>query len=108
MVTAGLTVGMDGREYLPRRLRVRSTGTVDRVTVRMLPGQVLDDWTAMGPRLAQTFGAQECRVRTTRHRQQLELWFLIDDPLTQPIPPFDPEVDRDGAPGPGGAAGGGM
>jgi S-DNA-T family DNA segregation ATPase FtsK/SpoIIIE len=53
----------------------------------MLPGQVLDDWTAMAPRLAQTFDAQECRVRTTTHHQRLELWFLVQDPLTQPIPP---------------------
>ncbi len=52
----------------------------------MLPGQVLDDWTAMAPRLAQTFDAQECRVRTTAHRQQLELWFLVEDPLTRPDP----------------------
>jgi len=55
--------------------------------VRMLPGQVLDDWTSVAPRLAQTFDAKECRVRTTRHRQQLELWFLVEDPLTDPIPP---------------------
>ena len=82
MVTTSLAVGVDGEEYLPRLLSVRSTGTVDRVLVRMLPGQVLDDWTSMAPRLAQTFDAQDCRVRTTRHRQQLELWFLVEDPLT--------------------------
>ena len=59
----------------------------------MLPGQVLDDWTAMAPRLAQTFDAQECRVRTTAHHQRLELWFLVEDPLTQPIPPSITTVD---------------
>ena len=87
MVTTGLAVRVDTEEYLPRLLAVRSTPTVDRVFVRMLPGQVLDDWTRVAPRLAQTFDAQDCRVRTTRHRQQLELWFLVEDPLIETIPP---------------------
>jgi DNA segregation ATPase FtsK/SpoIIIE, S-DNA-T family len=92
MVTTNLAVTLDGREYLPRLLRVSSTGPVDRLMVRMLPGQVLEDWTTVAPRLAQTFGAQECRVRTTRHRHRLELWFLIHDPLTDPVPPPPPET----------------
>ncbi len=54
-----------GGSSCPSGCAVSSTGTVDRVWVRMLPGQVFDDWAAMGQRLAQTFGAQECRVRTT-------------------------------------------
>ena len=87
MVTTGLAVQVDGAEFLPRLLRVRSTRTVDRVSVRMLPGQVLDDWAAVGPRLAQTFDARECRVRSTSRRQRLELWFLVEDPLTQTVPP---------------------
>src|SRR4051794_37464766 len=97
MTTTGLAVTIDGREYLPRRVRVASTGTVDRVEVAMLPGQVVEDWTSVAPRLAQTFGAQECRVRTTRHRQCLELWFLIRDPLTDPVQPLAPEPGRGGA-----------
>jgi S-DNA-T family DNA segregation ATPase FtsK/SpoIIIE len=96
MVTTGLAVHVDGEEYLPRLLTVRSTGSVDRVFVRMLPGQVLDDWTAVAPRLAQTFDAQDCRVRTTRHRQQLELWFLVEDPLTEPIPASTATQGSDG------------
>jgi DNA segregation ATPase FtsK/SpoIIIE, S-DNA-T family len=96
MATTGLVVSMDGREYLPRRVPVASTGTVDRVEVAMLPGQVFEDWTNVAPRLAQTFGAQECRVRTTKHRQRLELWFLIHDPLTDAVQPLDPETGRDG------------
>ena len=87
MVTTGLAVNLDGNEYLPKLLRVSSTGCVDRVWVRMLPGQVFDDWSAQSERLAQTFGVQDCRVRTTRVRHRLELWFLITDPLTDPIRP---------------------
>jgi S-DNA-T family DNA segregation ATPase FtsK/SpoIIIE len=41
----------------------------------------------VGERLAQTFGAQDCRVRTTKTRHRLELWFLTDDPLTDPVTP---------------------
>ena len=96
MVTTGLAVNLDGAEYLPKLLRVSSTGCVDRVTVRMLPGQVFDDWSAQSERLAQTFGVQECRIRTTRIRHRLELWFLITDPLTEPIPPHPLTPDDDG------------
>ena len=90
MVTTGLAVVVDGREYLPRVRSVRSTGSVDLVRVRMLPGQTIEDWSGAGPRLAQTFDAQECRVRSVAgKRQELRLWFLVRDPLTEPVAPFD-------------------
>ncbi len=91
MVTAGLAVRVDRTEYLPRLVTVRSTGSVDVARVRMLPGQTLTDWAQAGPRIAQTFGAADCRVRTVLHRtHHLDLWFLIDDPLTTPVAPFEP------------------
>ena len=90
MVTAGLAVSVDGREYLPKIRTVRSTGLVDLVRVRMLPGQTIEDWAQAGPRLAQTFDAQECRVRSVPgSRQELCLWFLVHDPLTQPVEPYE-------------------
>ena len=96
MATTGLVTTLDGDEYLPRLLRVASTGSVDRVRVRMLPGQVIEDWAAAGPRLAQTFAATECRVRTVvSSRQEVELWFLTHDPLTEAVPPFDTRVVGD-------------
>lgn len=89
MVTTGLAVVVDGREYLPKVRWVRSTGGVDMVRVRMLPGQQLEDWTDAGSRLAQTFAAQECRVRTVpENRRELVLWLLVHDPLADPVPPF--------------------
>ena len=93
--------GWRGAEYLPKLLRVSSTGCVDRVWVRMLPGQVFDDWSARSERLAQPFGVQECRVRTTRARHRLELWFLMSDPLTEPIPPEPLTLGDDTASVPG-------
>jgi DNA segregation ATPase FtsK/SpoIIIE, S-DNA-T family len=41
-------------------------------------------------RLAQTFGALDCRVRSCRNPQRVQLWLLARDPLTAVVPPFDP------------------
>ncbi|GEA89733.1 FtsK/SpoIIIE domain-containing protein [Cellulomonas cellasea] len=90
MVTTGLAL-REGRELqLPRLIAVRTRGGIDLVRVRMLPGQVLEDWAQCAPRLAQTFGTQECRVRTVvRRKHDLDLWFLVTDPLAVDVPPFD-------------------
>ncbi len=77
--------------FVPQIVRVRSTGRVDLVTVRLLPGQVLTDYAEVAERLAQTFGATDCRVRShKRNRRQIVLWFLVDDPLTKVVPPIAP------------------
>jgi hypothetical protein len=94
MDTAGLLVERHRTDYVPPLLKVRSTRTVDRVTVRMLPGQRVEDYAAVADRLAQTFGALDCRVRSVRKRRYLvELWFLIDDPLETVVRPFDADPD---------------
>ena len=91
MVTTDLTVRVEGVEHLPKVVSVRSTGWVDVVRVRMLPGQTFTDWAGSAPRLAQTFGAIDCRVRSVPGRvHDLALWFLSSDPLTTPVEPFDP------------------
>jgi DNA segregation ATPase FtsK/SpoIIIE, S-DNA-T family len=120
MVTLKLAARSSGDEMLvPRLLRVRSTSTVDKVRVRMLPGQVLADFAKNADRFAQTFEAIDCRVRSVHRRQAfrwlvfwvkrrlgmvveppkprpsraLELWFLIEDPLEDMTPLF-PVPDR--------------
>jgi S-DNA-T family DNA segregation ATPase FtsK/SpoIIIE len=94
MDTAGLLVGRRRTDYVPPLLKVRSTRTVDRVRLRMLPGQRVEDYAAVADRLAQTFGALDCRVRSVRKRRHLvELWFLVDDPLEAVVSPFDPAED---------------
>ena len=96
MVTTGLAVRLNGREYLPKLVKVASTSSVDRVTVRMLPGQVAEDYAEVVERLAQTFDAADCRVRTDpQHRDRLILWFLVHDPLTEPVAPLDSEDASD-------------
>ena len=91
MITTALAVRVEGTEYLPKIVSVRSTGCLDVVRVRMLPGQMLSDWAANAPRLAQTFGVVDCRVRSVPKRaHDLALWFLSTDPLTASVAPFDP------------------
>ena len=94
MDTTGLLVERRRTDYIPPLLGVRSTRTVDRVRLRMLPGQRVEDYAAVADRLAQTFGAQDCRVRSVRKRRHLvELWFLINDPLEAVVRPFDVAED---------------
>ncbi|WP_298457888.1 FtsK/SpoIIIE domain-containing protein [uncultured Cellulomonas sp.] len=89
MVTTGLDAGINGERRLPALVGVRSRAGVDRVRVRMLAGQVLEDWTGRAPRLAQTFGVPECRVRTVPGRSRdLELWLLVADMLLAEVSPF--------------------
>jgi DNA segregation ATPase FtsK/SpoIIIE, S-DNA-T family len=90
MVNTGLGEHLNGREFIPTLLRVTSTGTVDVVRVRMLAGQVPEDYAQVADRIARTFGAAECRVRTDpKHRKRVILWLLVTDPLQQPIPAQD-------------------
>lgn len=94
LTTTGLTERIGERDWMPRLVRVRSSGSVDLVTVRVLPGQILADYAEVAERLAATFGASECRVRShKRKRDRLVLWFLVRDPLTKPVPPL-PVAER--------------
>jgi len=96
ILTIGLAVQVNGIQYLPKLERVRSTGSVDLIRVRMLPGHTLEDWSSVGPRLAQTFGALECRVRSVPGDvHHLVLWFLTTDPLATPVASFPPAESVD-------------
>jgi S-DNA-T family DNA segregation ATPase FtsK/SpoIIIE len=90
MTTVGLVERYNDHEFLPTLRRVRCVGYVDRVTVRMLPGQILDDYADQGERLAMTFGAQDCRVTTGKRHGDLDLLFLTHDPLHDTVPPLIP------------------
>jgi S-DNA-T family DNA segregation ATPase FtsK/SpoIIIE len=82
----------DGSQYQPVLRSVHSTRAVDRVQARMLAGQVIDDWGKVSDRLCQTFGAEDCRVRSVPGRpHEVDLWFLIHDPLQAIVPPYQPE-----------------
>jgi S-DNA-T family DNA segregation ATPase FtsK/SpoIIIE len=88
---AGLNRKRHDTEYLPQPLRVRSTRSVDRVRVQMLPGQTLHDYATVADRLGQTFGTLDCRIRSVPGRvHELELWLLTADPLAQIVDLLDP------------------
>jgi S-DNA-T family DNA segregation ATPase FtsK/SpoIIIE len=89
MRAAGLHLDPGG--HLPRLGRVTVADGVDRVAVRMLPGQTVTDWAQRGEELAQTFGALDCRAVSRPGRpRHLELRLLRADPLTAPVPPPQP------------------
>ena len=90
MDTAGLTTPL-ARHGLDTRRCSRSSRrlSVDRVRVRMLPGQTVEDYAAVADRLAQTFGASAVRVRSVPARpHHVELWLLTADPLTAVVEPL--------------------
>lgn len=89
-----LGVGLAGRRYLPRLVKVRSMGAVDVVTAKLLPGQTVAEWTQRGDHFAATFGALDCRITTnSRRRGLVDLRFLARDPFAVPVAPF-PQTGR--------------
>ncbi|SDR72391.1 DNA segregation ATPase FtsK/SpoIIIE, S-DNA-T family [Friedmanniella luteola] len=89
MDTAGLATSWRGTVWTPTVLTVSSTLSVDRVRVRMLPGQTVEDYADVAHRLAQTFGASAVRVRSVLQRpHHVELWLLTVDPLTSVVEPL--------------------
>ncbi|MFC7381866.1 FtsK/SpoIIIE domain-containing protein [Sphaerisporangium rhizosphaerae] len=85
MVVSGLGRHLKGRDYLPRLVRVECDSWADRVTVRMLSGQAVKDWSDRIEHLAHGFGSTSCRVAVER-AGRLTLTFPRRDPLAVPIP----------------------
>ncbi|MBM7783568.1 FtsK/SpoIIIE domain-containing protein [Tenggerimyces flavus] len=88
----GLHQVKDGQEIYPPVLRVQSTGSVDKVRVRMLPGQILPDYAQFAHRFAQTYEALDCRVRSVpKHR----LFATVKAGLRRGLPGlFDPAIRK--------------
>ncbi len=96
MANTGLAVTWDRHTVLPELVRVRCTAAGDVLTVRMVTGQVPDDWAKASLRLAHTFKAQGCRV--TAHPRRPELVVLTlrrRDQLTVTVPPIPPTPPPD-------------
>ncbi|MEV5556605.1 FtsK/SpoIIIE domain-containing protein [Nonomuraea wenchangensis] len=84
MVVSGLGRHLRGRDYLPRLGKVICTSWADVVTVRMLKGQAVKDWSDRLDHLAQGFGAKSCRVALSA-AGRLTLTFPRSDPLASPL-----------------------
>jgi DNA segregation ATPase FtsK/SpoIIIE, S-DNA-T family len=85
MTVAGLAKHVHGRDYLPGLVRVRCTDWSDHVSVRMLAGQAVTDWTDRIENLAHGFGSTSCQISVTRAGRLL-LIFPRSDPLARPLP----------------------
>jgi S-DNA-T family DNA segregation ATPase FtsK/SpoIIIE len=85
MIVSGLGRHLRGRDYLPHLLRVTCTTWADLVTVKMLSGQAVTDWTGRTEHLAHGFGAPACRISVERSGRLL-LTFPRSDPLAVPLP----------------------
>jgi DNA segregation ATPase FtsK/SpoIIIE, S-DNA-T family len=72
------------RTHYPKIRRVRADGWRDRVGVRLLHGQSAAAYAAQAEELANSFGAQSCRVRIDRPRR-IWLDLIHSDPLAEPI-----------------------
>lgn len=88
MATSGLAVMFAGERYVPRLVRLRCDRYADEVTVRMLPGQIPDDWSRAAERLARGFGLCDGQVRTDDRAELVVLRLHRRDPLAAVVPPL--------------------
>lgn len=88
MATAGLMVRFDGHEVLPILKRVTCRTGVDVLLVRMVTGQLPEDFATMAERLAQTFGVASVRVRPHHRPGLVRLTFVRRDPLKRLVEPL--------------------
>jgi S-DNA-T family DNA segregation ATPase FtsK/SpoIIIE len=89
MATAGLRVRFDGHEVLPVLRRVVCRGGTDELLVRMVTGQIPDDYTRAAERFAHTFGVAQVRVRPHHRRPDLvQVTMIRRDPLARVVAPL--------------------
>jgi S-DNA-T family DNA segregation ATPase FtsK/SpoIIIE len=88
MATAGLLVRFDAHEVLPILKRVTCRSGVDVLLVRMVTGQLPEDFAKMAERLAQSFGACSMRVRPHHRPGLVRLTLVRRDPLAGLVDPL--------------------
>ncbi|WP_229406948.1 FtsK/SpoIIIE domain-containing protein [Micromonospora sp. NBRC 110038] len=109
MATCGLATAFAGDRYVPQLLRVRCDRYGDELTVRLLPGQIPDDWGQAAERLAYAFRLRTGQARSTNRPDRVVLRLVRRDPLAEvvgplpvaEVPDFDGlalGVDEDGQP----------
>jgi hypothetical protein len=88
MVTTKLAVAFDGATVLPVLIKVRSNGFADTLIVRMVTGQIPDDYAKVGERLVHTFGALGIRVMPGNRPDLVVIVLRRRDPLLATVGPF--------------------
>ncbi|MEU7634331.1 hypothetical protein AB0C34_30905 [Nocardia sp. NPDC049220] len=82
----------DGRTRTPALLSVTLDNEIDRVVVRMLPGQCPEDYHARRARLAVAFEALDCRTRLVGP-SAMELVLQHREIVTDPVPAASTKVE---------------
>lgn len=95
MFLSSLAVVMEGKDQLPRLGKVRSTRCSDFVDIRLVKGQESLLWEKSASSLAESFGALECRVTSTKPgKVRCEFVRRRDIPIVAPLPiPSRPRLD---------------
>ncbi len=88
MATARLAVSFDGRTVVPILRRVKCTASADMLTVRMVTGQIPDDYANVAERLAHTFGALGVRVLPGDRPDLVVIALRRRDPLLATVAPL--------------------
>ncbi|RAO09563.1 hypothetical protein MED15_05852 [Micromonospora noduli] len=88
MVTAKLAVSFDSHTVLPVLRRVRCGGGVDVVVVRMVTGQIPDDFAKVAERLAHTFGVRQVKAAPGPRPDVVLLHLFRGDPLAKLVRPL--------------------
>ena len=86
MVTAKLAVAFDQHTVIPVLRKVKCRAGRDVVLVRMVTGQVPDDFAKVSERLAHTFGVRQVKATPGPGYGTVILTLLRGDPLTKLIP----------------------
>ncbi|WP_239676160.1 FtsK/SpoIIIE domain-containing protein [Natronosporangium hydrolyticum] len=86
MSTAGLVVRFNGRELLPEVKKVAARRGLDVLLVRMVTGQIPEDFAKVSERFAHTFGVVGVRVRPHRKPGLVYLTMVRRDPLAGVVP----------------------
>jgi S-DNA-T family DNA segregation ATPase FtsK/SpoIIIE len=88
MATARLTVTFDRGIVVPILRRVKVTPVGDVLAVRMVTGQIPDDFAAVSERLMHTFSARSCRVTPGRRPDLVLIALYRGDALATTVPPI--------------------
>jgi len=88
MATAGLAVSFDSHTVIPVLRHVRCTPSVDTVTVRMVVGQIPDDFAKVAERLAHTFGVRQVKATPGPRPDLVALTLMRGDPLAHVVAPL--------------------
>ncbi|MBB2945337.1 S-DNA-T family DNA segregation ATPase FtsK/SpoIIIE [Actinoplanes lutulentus] len=88
MVTAKLSISYDKRTIIPEIVRVRCRAACDEVTVRMVTGQIPDDFAKASERLAHTFGVRQVKAVPGSTYATVVLVLMRGDALQETVPPL--------------------